>query len=170
MVTAALGDRFRRVLGYWQPGQPRGQAAVDEAKGLPGCSGDERGDDVCSVPVQAGAGSVIPHGGARVGVGGGLLHVTQRHPGVERGGNKCMSQSVRADVLGDLGAAGNPADDSGSAVPVQPPAVRGEEQRPFGPLADSQVDRPCGPRCERDGDDLAAFAGDDQGAVAAFQA
>jgi len=57
-----------------------------------------------------------------------------------------MSQRVRADVLGDLGAAGDPADDPGGTVPVQPPPVRGEEQRPFGPLADGQVDRPGGTR------------------------
>jgi hypothetical protein len=55
-------------------------------------------------------------------------------------------------------------------VPVQPPAVTGEEERSFGALADGQVDRPGGARRERDGDDLAALAGDDQGAVAAFQA
>jgi len=74
------------------------------------------------------------------------LHVPQRHPGVERGGDERMSQRVRADVLGDLGAAGDPADDPGGTVPVQPPPVRGEEQRPFGPLADGQVDRPGGTR------------------------
>jgi len=138
-------------------------------KGLPGCSGDERGDDVRGVPVQAGAGPVIPHRGARVGVGGGFLHVPQRHPGVERRGER-VSQGVRADVLGDLGAAGDPAEDPGGAVPVQPPPVRGEEQRSFGALVDGQVDRPGGARCQRNGDDLAALAGDDQGAVPAFQA
>jgi hypothetical protein len=31
---AALGDRFRCVLSYGQPGPPRGQAALDEAKGF----------------------------------------------------------------------------------------------------------------------------------------
>jgi hypothetical protein len=77
---------------------------------------------------------------------------------------------VRADLFADPGAAGHPADDPGGAVPVQPPPVRGEEQRSFGPLAGRQVDRPGGARRERDGDDLAAFAGDDQGAVAALQA
>jgi hypothetical protein len=75
-----------------------------------------------------------------------------------------------ADVLGDLGATGDPADNPGGAVPVQPPPVPGEEQRSFGALADSQVDRPGGARGERDGDHLAALARDHQGAVPAFQA
>ena len=86
---------------------------------------------------------------------GGFLHVAERDPGVERGGDEGVPQGVRADVLADSGAAGDPADDPGGAVPVEPPSVRGEEQRSFGALADSQVDRPGGARGERDGDDLA---------------
>ena len=139
-------------------------------KCLPSCPGDERGDNVCSVPVQAGAGPVIPHRGARVGVEGGLLHVAQRHPGIERRGDERVPQGVRADVLGDPGAAGHAADDPGGAVPVQPAPVRSDEQRSFGTFTDSQVDGPGGARRERDGDDLAALAGDHQGAVPAFQA
>jgi hypothetical protein len=77
---------------------------------------------------------------------------------------------VRSYVLGDPRAAGDPADDPGGAVPVQPPAVRGGEQRPLGALAGRQVDRAGGARGERDSDYLAALAGDDQGAVPALQA
>jgi hypothetical protein len=62
-------------------------------------------------------------------------------------------------VLGDPGAAGDPVDDPGGAVTVQPSAVRGGEQRPFGVLAGGQVDLPGGARGERDGDDLAALIG-----------
>jgi hypothetical protein len=47
-------------------------------------------------------------------------------------------------------------------VPVQPPIVASEEQRPFGALADCQLDRPGGTRGKADGDDFAALAGDDQ--------
>ena len=54
-----------------------GQTAVSE---LPCCSGDGGGDDVGRVPIEAGACPVVAHGGARVGVGGGLLHITQRDP------------------------------------------------------------------------------------------
>ena len=100
---------------------------------------------------------VIPHGGPRVSVGGGLLHVAQRHPGVESGGDESMPQRVRADVLADPGAARDLADDPPGAVPVQPPAVTGEENGAVAAFAGSQVDRPGGAGRERDGDDLAAL-------------
>jgi hypothetical protein len=53
-----------------------------------------------------------------------------------------MPQRVRRDGLADPGAAGDRADDPPGAVPVQPPAVRGQEHRPAGAFADGQVDRP----------------------------
>jgi len=56
---------------------------------------------------------------------------------------------VWADLLGDPGAAGDPPDDPGGGVPVQPLSVGIEEDRPFHALADGQVDRPRGARCER---------------------
>jgi len=55
-------------------------------------------------------------------------------------------------------------------MPVQPPPVRGQEHRPFGALADGQVDRPRRARRQRDDDDLAALAGDRQRPVPALQA
>lgn len=122
------------------------------------------------MPVQAGTRTVAAHGGARIGVGGGFLHVAQWDPGVERGGDERVPQRVRADVLGDPGAARHPADDPGSPVPVQPPSLVRDEQRSFGALADGQVDGAGGAGRERDGNDLAALAGDDQGPVPAFQA
>jgi hypothetical protein len=68
--------------------------------------------------------AVVAHRGTRVGVRGGLLHVPQRHPGIQCSGDKGMPQGVGADVLGDPGAAGDPADDAGGAVPVQPARPR----------------------------------------------
>jgi hypothetical protein len=85
-------------------------------------------------------------------MGSGFLHVSQGHAGVQGGGDERMPQRVRPDVLGDPGAAGNAADDSPGAVPVQPPPVRGEEDRSLASLADSQIDRPRGARRQRDGD------------------
>src|SRR5260370_41432054 len=79
-------------------------------------------------------------------------------------------ERVRADVLADPGAARDPADDPPGAVPVQPAPVSGEEDRAFGAFAGGQVDRPGGAGRERDGDDLAALAGDRQGPVPALQA
>ena len=77
-------------------------------------------------------------------------------------------QGVRPDRLSDSRAAGDPADDPSCAVPVQPAAVRGDEDRSFAALTDSQVDGPRGAGGERDGDDLAALARDHQGAVASL--
>jgi hypothetical protein len=64
---------------------------------------------------------------------------------------------VRADGLGDPGAARDLADDPPSAVPVQPAPVFGEEDGPVAAFAGGQVDRPGGAGRERDGDDLAAL-------------
>ena len=86
------------------------------------------------------------------------------------GGDKRVPERVRADGLADPGTAGDPADDPPGAMPIQSPPVTGEEDRPVTTLADGQVDRPGGARCERDGDDLPALAGNGQGPVPAFQA
>src|SRR6266545_2583212 len=72
---------------------------------------------------------------------------------------------MRPDALGDPGAAGCLADDPGSTMAVQPAAISSQEDRPLAPFADGQVDRPGGAWRERDGDDLAALAGDHQGSV-----
>jgi hypothetical protein len=93
-------------------------------------------------------------------VGRGFLDIAQRYAGVQGGGDERMPQRVRPDVLGDPCAAGDAADDPAGAVPVQPPAVRGEEDRSFAALPDRQVDCPGGPGRQGDGDDLAALAGD----------
>jgi hypothetical protein len=63
---------------------------------------------------------------------------------------------MRPHGLGDPGTAGCLADDPRDAVPVQPAANGGQEDRPFAALADGQVNRPRRTRNERDGDDLAA--------------
>ena len=81
-----------------------------------------------------------------------------------------MPQRVGRDGLGDPGAAGDLADDPPGAVPVQPRPVRGQEHRPVRALADGQVDRPGSARRQRDGDHLAALAGDRESPVPALQA
>ena len=93
--------------------------------GLPGCSGNVGGDDVGRMTVQRRAGPVVSHRGARISVRGGFLHIPQRDPGVQRGGDERVPQRMRADVLGDPGPAGGAADNPGRAAPVQPPAVGG---------------------------------------------
>ena len=53
-------------------------------------------------------------------MGGGFLDVAARDAGVEGGGDEGVAESMRADLLGQPGAAGNPPDDPPGAVPVQP--------------------------------------------------
>ena len=64
-------------------------------------------------------------------------------------------QRVRGDELADPGLAGSPADDPPGSMPVQPSAI-GQEHRFLSALPDGQVDRPDGPRRERNGHDLSA--------------
>ena len=77
-----------------------------------------------------------------------LLHVPQRHPGIQRGGDERVPQRVRRDGLGDPGAAGDLADDPPGAVTIQPPPVRSQEHRPVRPFLDGQIDRPGRPRLD----------------------
>jgi len=137
---------------------------------LPGGACDVGGDDIGGVPVQAAAGPVVPDRGARVRVRRRLLHVPQGHSGIQGGGDEGVSERVGRDGLADSRAAGGLADDPPGAVPVQPSPVRGQEHRAAGPFPDGQVDRAGGARRQRDGDDLAALAGDRQGPVAALEA
>ena len=98
------------------------------------------------------------------------MDVAQGDAGVEGGGDERVPQRVRADRLGDAGSFGHAADDASGAVPVQALAVGAEEDRPVKAFADREVEAAGGPWGERDGDDLATFAQDGEGAVAAFAA
>jgi len=59
---------------------------------------------------------------------GGLLHITQRHPGVQRSSDERVPQRMRCDDLADPGAAGSRADDPPGAMAVQPPPVCSQDQ------------------------------------------
>jgi len=85
------------------------------------------------------------------------LHVAQRHPGIQGGSDERVTQRVRADVLGDSGAARDAADDSRRAVPVQAAPVSDQEDRPVRAFSGGQVDRPGSARRQRNGDNLAAY-------------
>ena len=119
----------RSVTDY-HPGPPPGgcggQAAAFPGRGgLPGGTCDVSGDYIGCVAVQAAAGAVIPHRRPRIRVRGGFLHIPQRDPGVQRGGDERVSERVGRDDFGDPGPAGSAPDDPSGAVPVQPPPVRG---------------------------------------------
>jgi len=63
-----------------------------------------------------------------------------------------------------------PVDDPPGAVPVQPPPAGGQEDGTAATVACGQVYRPGGAGSQRDGDNLAALAGDGQRPVPAFEA
>ena len=75
-----------------------------------------------------------------------LLHVAQRHPGIQRGGDEGVPERAQGlTALADPGAwPRDLADDPPGATPVEPTAVAGDEDRPVAAFADGQVDRPRG--------------------------
>ena len=74
---------------------PAVQGGGRTGSGLSSCSGDVGGHYVSGMPVEAGARPVVAHGGARIGVRGGFLHVAERDSRVECGGDECVPQGVR---------------------------------------------------------------------------
>ena len=81
-----------------------------------------------------------------------------------------VSQGVRSDRLVHSGAAGDSVHDAAGAVPIHPLAVGSQEDRAVESFTDNEIDCSGGAWCERDRDDLAAFAQDGEGAVPAFEA
>jgi hypothetical protein len=112
----------------------------------------------------------VPHRGPGIGVRGSFLYIAERHAGIQRCGDERVPQGMRANLLSDPGTAGHLADDPPGAMTVQPPAAGSEEDGSLAALAGRQVNRPRGPRRERDRHDLAALAGDHQGPVAPLDA
>src|ERR1017187_2642366 len=80
-----------------------------------------------------------------------------------------VPERVRASGLADPGPARDTAHDPPGTVPVPPPPVTGEEDGSVAVFPGGQVDGAGGAGRQRDGDDLAALAGDRQGPVPAFQ-
>src|SRR5262249_51451332 len=83
---------------------------------------------------------------------------------------ECVPERVRPDGLADTGAASHPSDNPGGTVPVQPPAIGGQEDRPRTALNAGPVDRPPRARRQRGGHGLAAFGTKGQRRVATFGA
>jgi hypothetical protein len=73
-------------------------------RGLSGGSGDEGGDDVGGVAVEADAGAVVARR-ARVGVAGGFLDIAQWDARVKGGGDEGVAKRVRADPFVEAGVA-----------------------------------------------------------------
>jgi hypothetical protein len=53
-------------------------------------------------------------------MGGGFLDISQRNPGIQCRSDERVPQRMWPDGLADPGAASDPSDDPGGAVPVQP--------------------------------------------------
>jgi hypothetical protein len=89
------------------------------------------------------------------------LNISQGDASIESCRYECVPERVRPDGLADTGAASDPSDNPGGTVTVQPPAiVGGHEDQPVTAFTAGQVDRPRRARRQRDGHDLAVFAGD----------
>ena len=58
-------------------------------------AGHEGGDDVRGVPIEGAPRAVVSHRRARIGMRGGLLHVTESDTGVEGGGDEGVPQRMR---------------------------------------------------------------------------
>ena len=128
------------VVVIRRPVRARARHRTPECWLSAGGAGDERGDDVGGVPIQRLAATVIAHRCARVGVAGRFLHVTKRDTGVQGGGDEGVTQGVRSDSLADPGTAGDTVHDPPGSVPIEPVAVRSEEDRTFQTFPDGQVD------------------------------
>ena len=136
---------------------------------LTGGTSDVGRDDIGRVPVQAPAGALW-----RIVVRGSAWEAaactSRSGTPASGGGDECVPERVRSDRLGDPGTARQRADDPPGAMPAQPAPVSGEEDRAVAAFTGGQVDRPGGARRQRDGDNLAALAGDRQRPVATLQA
>ena len=103
-------------------------------------AGEESGHDVRGVPVERDPGAVVAHGGAGVGVAGGLLHVAERHAGVQGGGDERVTQGVGPDTFGDPRAAGDATHDPAGGVTIDPLPIGAHEDRPIAAFAHGEVD------------------------------
>lgn len=97
------------------------------------------------------------HCRSRVSMIGCFLDVTQRDSGVEGRGDECVPQRVWPDWLGDAGTFGDAAHGPAGAVWSRRCASARSKIGPSS-RADGQVETSRRAWCERDRDDLAAFA------------
>jgi hypothetical protein len=117
------------------------------------------------------AGSIVAHGGARVGVAGGDLDIPEVDAGVEHGGDEGVPEHVRvhAGQL-DTGVLGEPAQSSGSAVPIHARAACGQKHRAGAPLVNGALEGAAHSEWKRNEYDLVALAAYPQHSVAVLLA
>jgi hypothetical protein len=100
----------------------------------------------------------------------GILHVTQRHAGVEGGRDEAVPQAVRTDPLVGPGPPGDAFHGPVGCVAVHALPVGTEEDRPRGPFTDVEPHGPGSPWCEWHDGALAALSGDRQDVMTPFVA
>jgi hypothetical protein len=99
---------------------------------------------------------------------GRVLHVSERHAGIERGRDKSVTQRVWRDGVLDACLAREASHDLLRGVPVHLPAGARDEQRTVRPTGEHHVECVGGARRERDGLSLAALTAQSQCAVSAL--
>src|SRR5450759_1469285 len=118
------------------------------------------------MPVEGGAGAVVAHGGAGIGVAGGDLDVAQVDASIEHRCDVRVAEHVRVHARQpNTGVLGEAAESSSCRVAVQPVALGVQEQRPFGAVCNGALNGPGDGRWKRDKDDLVALANHSQHAV-----
>ncbi len=85
------------------------------------------------------------------------------------GSDERVAQRVWANSLVDPGSSGDPSNDPGCSVSIEPSAGAVAEDRPFAAFTNGKIDSARGAWGERDRHGLAALAVDDEGAVTAFE-
>ena len=131
-------------------------------------AGDERDDDIRSVPVEVLAPSVVDRRGSRVGVTGGELYVAERHAGVERCHDEPGAQHVRMDVT-EPGTLADRANPTVGGASVQTLPILAPQDRSLVTFADDEIHSACRSRDKRDRGRLVALAQDRQRAMPALE-
>ena len=103
-------------------------------------------------------------------MGGGLLHVSQRHSDIKGSRDECVPEGKGSNWLCDSCSPGDTPDDPDGPVTVETLAVSADEDGAAVAFADGQVSGSGGTRCHWDGHGLASLAHDGEGAMAALEA
>src|SRR5665811_763897 len=141
--TPFLGGMTLAVLGVTRDSS-HSRNALSSARAVlcSGSGGHVGGQDVVGVSVEGGAGAVVSHGGAWVGVAGGDLDVAQVDAGVEHRGDVGVAEHVLVHARqSDAGVVGEPAKSPCGGVAVQAAAQGVQEQWPVNAVGNGAVHR-----------------------------
>jgi hypothetical protein len=132
-------------------------------------TGDEGDDCVGGVAVVVLPSSVVDRRGARIGMTGGDLDVSQRDTSVEGGHDERGSQHVGVDAV-ESGSVADRTDPAVGGTSVGSAAIGTEADWAVGPFPDGEVQNAGSSGNQWDTGALVALADDGQGTVATFEA